>query len=544
MTLATANTIWQQVMTDLREMFDPKIVKTHLTKSEVVGVEEGKWTIGVISAYSAEELTKKVKGNILGFIEEHDGSVVDVEFVDKNNLQEKQLQAPINKIQGSSNKQVTNSRQEVTTPHETIAELSDSMDEKIDQRSAISDLRLTGKRETGRKPVSTHQLPLTEVNDDVYADTTISLDDLVTHKDVPRSSGVTVGQGSVYTNLNPHHVFENFVVGSSNRVAFAAAQAVAEGPGKAYNPLFIYGGVGVGKTHLMQAVGNAIVAKFPHLKVQYFTSERFTNDFIGSFKEKTTDAFRRQYRALDIMLIDDIQFIAGKESTQEEFFHTFNEIVGKGGHILMTSDKSPEEIGQLEERLVSRFKGGMLVDIGLPDYEMRVAIIKAKAEDMRVPIADDAVDFLAQHIQANTREMAGTLTSIVSKVRSQGWDFTLENVKSAWGEDMTSGPSLQSKQVSHSKVMQVVHHYFNIRKTDLTGKVRTRNFVIPRQICMYLMKEELGMAYEKIGFELGGRDHTTIMHGVEAIREELSTNEQLRKDMMLIKQTLLGQRAE
>lgn len=524
MTLATANTIWQQVMTDLREMFDPKIVKTHLAKSEVLATEEGKWTIGVISAYSAEELTKKVKGNILGFIEDHDTSVKDVEFVDRNTYQ------------ASSKYQTPQDQKEQSSSRSTLDKVYVTQPPAVEHKPA--------KKTAVNKTVGGGQLPLEDFHNDVYADTTISMDDLVSHTDVPRSSGMVIGKGSVYTNLNPHHVFDNFVVGSSNRVAFAAAQAVAEGPGKAYNPLFIYGGVGVGKTHLMQAVGNAIVAKFPQMKVQYFTSERFTNDFIGSFKEKNTDAFRKQYRALDIMLIDDIQFIAGKESTQEEFFHTFNEIVGKGGHILMTSDKSPEEIGQLEERLVSRFKGGMLVDIGLPDYEMRVAIIRAKAEEMRVPMSDEAVDFLAQHIQANTRELSGTLTSIVSKVRSQGLEFTLENVKGAWGEDMTSGPSLQSKQVSYSKLMQVVHHYFNIRKADLTGKVRTRNFVVPRQICMYLMKEELGMAYERIGLELGGRDHTTVMHGVDAIRVELSTNEQLRKDIMLIKQTLLGQRTE
>lgn len=513
MTKTTAQTIWLQVIEEMKEVLDPKIMKAHLLKSEVLEIKEKSWTIGVVSQYSADELAKKFKGNILGFLEEHVAELVDLRFVDRNDFDDEKVM-----VEGDGELPKISKQNPTQVPDQIPA--------------------------TKKKIVSeqTSQLPLQQMHEDVYADTTISIEELF----VPRESGgphnmTMQTSGSTYTGLNPHYIFENFIVGSSNRVAFAAAQGVADTPGKAYNPLFIYGGVGLGKTHLMQAVGNAIVAKFPNLRVQYFTSERFANDFIGSLRDKSIDKFRAKYRALDIILIDDIQFIAGKDSTQEEFFHTFNEIVGRGGHILMTSDRTPEEIGQLEERLVSRFKGGMMVDVGLPDYEMRVAIIRTKCQELRLTLPNDSIDFLATHIQSNTRELQGTFMSILSKVRSQGWGMELADIRRAWGEDVSAGPSLSSKNVTPSKVIQVVHHHFNIRKTDLLGKVRTKNFVVPRQICMYLLKHELGLPYESIGNELGGRDHTTIMHGVEQIQTLLSTNDGLRKEIMLIKQELLGQ---
>lgn len=537
MTLTTAQTIWRQVLEELKEVFDPKIFKAHLMRSEVMSLDETAWTIGVVSAYSAEELTKKYKGNIIGFISDHDENIEDVLFVDKNDFSNNGVKKSVAKEQVVTSAPIV-AIPPVADPVVVVVEEPVVEIEEISVKKDVNHHKATKKAVVGNGP-----LYVDLSNEDVYAETTISLDDVRGHKDLPRSSGIssaTGGQGSIYTGLNPNNVFESFVVGSSNRVAFAAAQAVAESPGKAYNPLFIYGGVGVGKTHIMQAVGNAIVAKFPHMKVQYFTSERFTNDFVGSLRDRTTDKFRAQYRALDILLIDDIQFIAGKDSTQEEFFHTFNEVVGKGGHILMTSDRSPEDIGQLEERLVSRFKGGMLVDIGLPDYEMRELIIRTKCQEMGLPIPNESVAFLASHIQSNTRELQGTFLSIVSKIRTNALTFSLEDVKRAWGEDVTSGPSLASKNVNTSKVIQVVHHHFNIRKADLLGKVRTKNFVVPRQICMYLLKTELDVPYEKIGELLGGRDHTTIMHGVSQIQEQLSTNDQIRKEIMLIKESLTG----
>ena len=544
MTLTTAQTIWKQVLEDLKEVFDPKIFKAHLMRAEVLSVEGGVWTVGVVSAYSADELSRKFKGNIVGFIVDHDEDVQDVVFVDKGEYASRQnsrdyelgniAQKQFHEERGGGYEYEKDVKQHIVN-HLVIND---------DEKSKGSEVASGSRGSKGRKDRGRENAPLFVdlSNDDVYAETTISLDDMGSHKDKPRLSGIGVGGGQdgVYTGLNPNNVFESFVVGSSNRVAFAASQAVAESPGKAYNPLFIYGGVGVGKTHLMQAVGNAIVAKFPNLKVQYFTSERFTNDFVGSLRDKTTDKFRSQYRALDILLIDDIQFIAGKDSTQEEFFHTFNEVVGRGGHILMTSDRTPEEIPQLEERLVSRFKGGMLVDIGLPDYEMREAIIRVKCHDMGLAMPKESIAFLASRLQSNTRELQGTFLSIVSKIRTNAWTFDLEDVQRAWGEDVTSGPSLASKNVNSNRVIQAVHHHFNIRKSDLVGKVRTKNFVIPRQICMYLLKTELDVPYEKIGQILGGRDHTTIMHGVTQIQQQLSTNEQIRKEIMLIKEVLLG----
>jgi chromosomal replication initiator protein len=236
-------------------------------------------------------------------------------------------------------------------------------------------------------------------------------------------------------------------------------------------------------------------------------------------------------------LIDDIQFISGKDSTQEEFFHTFNEIVGRGGHVLMTSDRTPEEIPQLEERLSSRFKGGMMVDVGLPDYEMRVAIIQSKCADMGEQLDREAIAFLASRIQTNTRELQGKLFQILSKLKTSGSIGTQENVRAAFGEESTQSAKLTGN-VNPQKVIQVIHHHFAIKRADLLGSRRTKDLVIPRQICMYILKNEIGLPLERVGEMLGGRDHTTVMHGVKQIELALSTDDTIRKEVMLIKQEL------
>jgi chromosomal replication initiator protein len=491
MTLTDAQSTWKKVLKQLKGALAPLVYKAHFYNSDIVEVSPELWVIGVTSQYSAEEITKKFKGMLSSFLE--DFSVQqDLVFVEYK-------------------------------PGVVHAE---------------------GERKRARDEASVNQAAMFfEQNEDVYADTTIQIDESPLSRSAPpthstsTSSHSSAATHSTFNGLNPNLTLDSFIVGSSNRVAYAAAQAVSNSPGRSYNPLFIYGGVGLGKTHLMQAVGNAIVAKFPQKKIQYFPSERFMNDFVKSLKDKSIEKFRDQYRACDIILVDDIQFISGKDSTQEEFFHTFNDIVGRGGHVLMTSDRTPEEIPQLEERLSSRFKGGMMVDIGLPDYEMRVAIIQSKCQDMGEHLEAPAVDFLATRIQTNTRELQGKLFQIISKLKTNAWVGSLENVRTAWGEEATQSNNL-NVALNPQKIIQVVHHHFSIKRSDLLGPRRTKNLVIPRQITMYLLNSEMGMPLERVGELIGGRDHTTVMHGVKQIVAALSTNEQIRKEIQLIKQEL------
>lgn len=481
MTFNDAQSTWKKVLKQLKGALSPTVYKLHFEKSEVMAVDGGVWTIGVSNQYSAEELAKKFKGMLPSFLEEYTSEEVDFVF---------------------------------------IANPEKKKESRVEESATAT----------------TAPLPFTEQNEAVYAETTLSVEDVRSNASSP-SSTPSSSMKSTFNGLNPNLVFDNFIVGSSNNVAYATAQAVAQNPGKGYNPLFIYGGVGLGKTHLMQAVGNAILMKYPTKKILYFPSERFINEFVQSLQSKSTDKFRDRYRSCDIILIDDIQFISGKDSTQEEFFHTFNEIVGRGGHVLMTSDRTPEEIPQLEERLSSRFKGGMMVDIGLPDYEMRVAIIQSKCKDMSEHMEPEAVTFLASRIQTNTRELQGKLFQILSKLKTTGAAGTLENVRSAFGEESTQSAKLTGS-INPQKVIQVIHHHFAIKRADLLGSRRTKNLVIPRQIAMYLLKNEIGLPLERVGEMLGGRDHTTIMHGVKQIEMMLSTDEQIKKEVMLIKQEL------
>ncbi len=340
--------------------------------------------------------------------------------------------------------------------------------------------------------------------------------------------------GSDY--LNPNHNFANFIVGNSNHLAYAAAKAVVADPGKSYNPLFIYGGVGVGKTHLMQAIGNEILEK-TDLKVVYTTCERFTNEFIESLSTHKVYQFRNKYRLVDVLLIDDVQFLSGKESTQEEFFHTFNELHVAQKQIVITSDKHPTEIGRLEDRLVSRFLGGLTVDIGQPDFEMRVAILKAKCAQRGIQLKDEVVDFIAARVIANPRELEGALIKLISAGAVLGKNLTIELAKEVFATN-TGKPI---KKVSGKQVVSIVAKHFNLKPTDLTGPKRLAKLVKPRHLAMYLLRAELGLGLVEVGQLLGNRDHTTIMHGVEKIARQLDNDRELRKELITIKQTLLDE---
>lgn len=321
------------------------------------------------------------------------------------------------------------------------------------------------------------------------------------------------------SNLNPKYTFASFIVGNRNRLAHAAAKAVAENPGTMYNPLYLYGGVGLGKTHLMQAVGNEIIARDPQKKILYVSCETFTNEFVTSIQGSKRDEFKRKYRNIDVFLVDDIQFMAGKDGTQEEFFHTFNALYQSDRQIIITSDKVPSEIKGLEERLSSRFSMGMIADMQLPDTETRQAILKAKCQEKNITLPDSIISYIADHVETNIRELEGALTTVLLDLHSSHAQPSLEEVQRALRAFVT--PEKIGKKSTAQQLAETVCEFYAISMEDLKGARRQKELVRPRQILMYLLKNELGMTFPVIGREIGGRDHTTAIHAVNKIEKEM-----------------------
>ena len=338
--------------------------------------------------------------------------------------------------------------------------------------------------------------------------------------------------------LNLKYTFSTFVVGSNNRLAHAAALSVAERPGHSYNPLFVYGGSGLGKTHLMHAIGHAVIARHPKKRVAYATSEKFTNEFINSIRTQKTEEFRERYRRIDVLLIDDIQFVAGKEGTQEEFFHTFNAIHEEGKQIIISSDRPPKAIPQLEDRLRSRFEWGLIADISAPDVETRTAILRAKAEVQHISVPPQVIDFLAQRISSNIRELEGALTRVVAYATLNAQPVTVQLAQDML-QNILYNPRRQS--LSPEQVVQTVARHYNVPIEQLRGKARDRQIVLPRQIAMYLMREETEAPLMRIGEALGGRDHSTVLHGCDKIEREMAENDDFRRDIGALRELLYSE---
>lgn len=346
-----------------------------------------------------------------------------------------------------------------------------------------------------------------------------------------------IDKKTAHGDISQKYTLETFVVGNSNKLAFAACQSVAETPGTKYNPLFIYGGVGLGKTHLMQAVGNAILRKDPKKKVVYVTSEKFTNDFISSITDKKTNAFKDKYRKTDVLMVDDMQFLAGKEQTQEEFFHTFNALHQANKQIIIASDRPPKAIPTLEERLRSRFEWGLIVDIQSPDLETRIAILQRKAKLRGYNIPLDVFDYIARNIQQNIRELEGALNRVLAYCELNGTQPTLTTTSTVLNS-LINNPKRKTFTPRH--VIERVADYYDININDILGSKRDKEIVMPRQISMYLMREELHLSYPKIARELGKKDHTTAIHSCDKIEKELDYNEPLRHELNLIRERLYG----
>lgn len=355
------------------------------------------------------------------------------------------------------------------------------------------------------------------------------------------------GQGIVFENknkttnssssftLNPKYVFESYVVGKGSELAYAAAQAVVNKPGEAYNPLFIYGGVGLGKTHLIQAIGNSILKNNPGANIVYVSAEKFSNDFIQSVQEGKAKDFQNRYRNVDLLLIDDIQFIAGKDRTQESFFHTFNELHQQNRQVVLTSDRPPKAIPMLEDRLKSRFEWGMIADISSPDFETRVAILKKKCEEKNFELTEKSLFLIASTVQSNIRELEGALNKIIVYHQLKNMSPTPESIKSI----LSSVEASQGqKMITAQQLTQLISEFYNVAVDDILGKSREKKLSFPRQIIMYVLREDLKMSYPSIGEELGGRDHTTAMHAHEKIKTEIEKDMKLRQEIELIKQKI------
>jgi chromosomal replication initiator protein len=342
------------------------------------------------------------------------------------------------------------------------------------------------------------------------------------------------GEGGT-TFINPRYTFANFIVGSANRLAHAASLSVAERPGHAYNPLFLYGGVGLGKTHLMHAIGNQVIAKFPRKRVVYATSEKFTNEFIASIQQGKIDEFRARYRRIDLLLIDDIQFIADKERTQEEFFHTFNAIHEDGKQIVLSSDRPPKAILTLEERLRSRFEWGLIADLTAPDLETRIAILRAKAEEGAVPVTSDVLEFIARKVVSNIRELEGALNRIVAYASMGAMPIGIELAQAVLSNVLYNP---KKRQVTPERIAKVVSEYYSVPMDVLQGQKRDKAIVVPRQIAMFLMREETDVSLLRIGAELGGRDHSTVLHACDKITREVAVNDELRREIAAVRELI------
>lgn len=351
-------------------------------------------------------------------------------------------------------------------------------------------------------------------------------------KDDPKDIGKTPFKQA---QLNTKYTFDTFVIGKGNQMAHAAALVVAEEPGTIYNPLFFYGGVGLGKTHLMHAIGHQMLQLRPNARVKYVSSETFANDFINSIQNRTQEQFRTEYRSVDLLLVDDIQFFADKEGTQEEFFHTFNALYDDRKQIVLTSDRLPNEIPKLQERLVSRFAWGLSVDITPPDLETRIAILRNKANSERLEIPDDTLSYIAGQIDSNIRELEGALVRVQAYSAIQGKDITTSLAADALKGILTNE---KPKTLSIYAIQQYVSKFYHLTMEELKGKKRTKGIVVPRQIAMYLSRELTDNSLPKIGTEFGGKDHTTVLHAHDKISKVLKTDEAMKHDIETIKKAL------
>jgi chromosomal replication initiator protein len=464
--------IWQAALGSLQLQMTRATFDTWVKDTRVISYEDGTFVIGVENAYAVDWLENRllttIKRTLVGLI----GHSVEVHFV----------YWPRER------------------PEENASPLLHSQEAPAAEESPAMNRRTSGRQSVDGGP---NQLTCSWAS----------------------------GRQSVDGSLNSGYTFDRFIVGNSNRLAHAASLAVAERPAEAYNPLFLYGGVGLGKTHLLQAIAHCALAR--KLRVIYISSETFTNDLIKAIRNQTTEDFRGRYRKADFLLVDDIQFIAGKESTQEEFFHTFNSLHSSGRQIAISCDRPPKAIVTLEERLRSRFEWGLIADIQPPDLETRIAILRSKAEERAIHVPAEVVDFIGRRIQSNIRELEGALNSVIAHASLVQAPLTIELAQTA-----LHNLEAKHESISMDQIIGAVARFFDVDEADLRGPVRSRSIALPRQIAMYLAREELSAPLSHIGEALGGRDHTTVLHGWGKISSQIEEEDDLRRQVLAIREIL------
>lgn len=468
----SAREVWRAALGELQLQLDKPNFETYLKQTEGVNFDHSRFVVEVPKPFAIAWLERRMYQNIQKTVEKVTGRILDIQF-------------------------------QVSSGEPSLAE-PDSLE--------------TGSLDTESAPV-----PFVEGG---LADTANRETPAVEHK-------FANGDSATQFAFNPKYTFESYVVGPSNRLAYSAARAVVDDPGHAYNPLFLYSGVGLGKTHLLYAIGQTCVSK--GLSVLYVSSEQFTNEFISAIRNRTTEEFRSRYRSVEVLLIDDVQFMSGKEQTQEGFFHTFNDLHNSGHQIVITSDRPPKALALLEDRLRSRFEWGLIADIQPPDLETRMAILSAKAEELQVELDESIIELIAKRVQKNVRELEGSLNRVVAYSQMMNVPITLDST-SGMLDDLTADTARHA--IDPERIIEEVSHHFKVTDHELLGKGRTKKVAQARQVAMYLLMYELEMSPTQVGRLLGGRDHATVIHGAGKINGEINEDNQLRQDVLTIKEAI------
>jgi chromosomal replication initiator protein len=529
-----AKQIWQSAIERLQMKITPAAFTTWFQGTSAHSFQDGVFIVHVPTTFAKAHLENRFLDSIRSILTEITGEKVDVQFVVAKNTTPLSDSSDEPPLRGRRPYRPGRSRPSAEQREKRIADVAAA--------AAMNSLATTTSFPSARRrneqaspPPTPPSSPLPEPVRDAYS----------LAQEQPEPS-VYIGRASDKPNitlpipeglLNPRYTFDAFIVGKSNQLAYATSKAVSENPGSVYNPLFLYGGVGLGKTHMLHAVGHA--GELANLNVLYVTSEKFTNEIINAIRYQKTDEFRAKYRQIDILLVDDIQFIAGKESTEEEFFHTFNFLHSANKQIVVTSDRPPKAIHSLQDRLRSRFEWGLLVDVQPPEYEHRMAILRSKSDSLHFVVPSSVIEYIARPTYSSVRELEGALNRVIAYATLHDVPLSV-NVAAKALEHLYHEPksSPNASKLSVSEVLDGVCRYYNVARERVVGKQRDREIAWPRQVAMYLMREETTASLFQIGAELGGRDHTTIMHGWEKVQAEAAKNDRIRHEIAAVLESI------
>lgn len=511
-----AKQIWQTTIERLRSKVQPAVFTTWFQGTSALSFQDGVFIVRVPTTFAKAHLEGRFIDLIRSMLVEITGGPVEVQFVVAKEASE-QGEAPEELLSTKQTSYRVPKGRHAPSREKRHSVIGEHGEEKLATISMSSIAPLAARPAVHRSADNDGQGKEEQV---ARSESQPASRPITTAPLLPNAEGL----------LNPRYTFSTFIVGKSNQLAHAASLAVSENPGRTYNPLFFYGGVGLGKTHLLHAIGH--VGESESLNVLYVTSEKFTNEIINAIRFQKTEEFRAKYRQIDILLIDDIQFIAGKESTEEEFFHTFNSLHNANKQIVVTSDRPPKAIRSLQDRLRSRFEWGLLVDIQPPDYEHRLAILRSKAESLRFPVPSAVSEYVARPACSSVRELEGALNRVIAYATLQDKPLTVGLAAEALNQ-IYSGSKPKST-LTVTQVLEGICRYYNVTPELLRGKKRDRDIVWPRQVAMYVMREETTASWLQIGTELGGRDHTTIIHGWEKVHEEVKNNDRVRHEIAAV----------